>query len=469
MATYQIETEGGHVYQVETADEQGAVEAGLRGAGNNFPLAPQAIAAFSPGEYSKNLADWKQKAAEGKAQHPVAYGVGAVAGATAPLLIPGVGEALEAAPVAGNAVLGAASALNDTDLSKDPGEALKQAAIGATVGGVAGKIGEGISSAADTVGQYAGRFGENQAVKAIGKAPPGMSADEARSLGRAAANDYGLLDFTMGPIGRKETVDAMTQQAGHEIGGIREAASADGAVMSGQEMADAIRARLKDAYSKGGENFDQINALEKELKNIEAMKSTTPSDFAERATAMKTKARGKGFALPTNVDTDVANSLSHINDEAIASKLPEQAGQYADLNKTFGDMKNLGTMIERGEKRNINQRGGHTLYEAGSKFVDELGAHKAGAKVGFGVESALQNGGKALGNAVAMNTTAGVTSTIMNALQTNPNSLGKYAKPLSQAAQNGGKDGLAAMHYVLSQQHPEYNEMWQKNANASAE
>lgn len=463
MATYQIETEGGHVYQVDTADEQGPLEAGLRAAGNNFPLAPQAIAALAPGQYSQNMADWKQKAAEAKDQHPVAYGTGAVAGTLAPLAIPGVGAALKAAPLATNAALGAAEAINDTDLSKDKNEALKQAAIGGTVGTLVGKAGDLAGSAADTIGQYAGRFGENQAIKAIGRLPPGVPVDEARAIARRATQDYGLLDADMGPIGRKETVDSMRQQAGHEIGDIRAQASEAGPNMSGEEMANAIREKLKDAYAEGGQNYDQINALEKELQNIKSMPSTTPQDFAQRATDINTKAIGKSAVQPTNVDTDVANAMSQVNDETIARRMPDTAEHYGQLKQTFGDSKVLGNMIERGERRGVMSRGNNTLYEAGSKFVDELGAHKAGARLGMAAGDALQgSAGQGVIKAGTLNTTAGITSAIMGTLQSNPQSLGQFAKPLAKAAQSGGDQGIAATHFILSQNYPQYNKMWQQ-------
>lgn len=133
------------------------LESFARGAGNNFPLAPQAIAGgealLGDKGYSENLADWNQKAADAKKANPVSYGAGAVTGAVAPLLIPGVGEALEAAPLAGNAVLGAANAISNKDLSKDPlgtvEEAGKGAAFGAGTAAALGKVGGMFSSVGD--------------------------------------------------------------------------------------------------------------------------------------------------------------------------------------------------------------------------------------------------------------------------------------------------------------------------------
>jgi hypothetical protein len=133
-------------YLKQTAPQIGGLESFSRGAANNFPLAPQAIAGgealLGDKGYSENLSDWNAKAQAAKAANPVTYGAGAVAGAAAPLLIPGVGEALEAAPITGNALYGAANAISNTDLAKNPKGALKQAVIGGGIGaGTAGLVG----------------------------------------------------------------------------------------------------------------------------------------------------------------------------------------------------------------------------------------------------------------------------------------------------------------------------------------
>src|SRR5579863_8620638 len=114
MAQYQVQDPAGQTHVIEGPDgatpdqvmaqaqalvpKPSELESGLRGAANNFPMAPQAISAVEPGDYSKNLTDWNAKAAEAKAANPVSYGIGATAGTLAPLAIPGVGEAMEAAP-----------------------------------------------------------------------------------------------------------------------------------------------------------------------------------------------------------------------------------------------------------------------------------------------------------------------------------------------------------------------------------
>jgi hypothetical protein len=124
----------------EPAPSYSGVESFARGAANNFPLAPQAIAALEPGSYSQNLSEWNQKAAQAKAANPVSYGAGAVTGAVAPAFIPGVGEIMEASPILANAGLGAASAISNTDLLAHPGEAAKQGLEGGLIGGAVGKV-----------------------------------------------------------------------------------------------------------------------------------------------------------------------------------------------------------------------------------------------------------------------------------------------------------------------------------------
>lgn len=164
MASYQVQDPSGAMHIIEGPEgaspdqvmaqaqnlipKPGQMESFARGAANNFPLAPQAIAGgealFGDKGYSENLADWNQKAAQAKAAHPVTYGAGAMAGSLAPLAIPGVGEALEAAPLTGNALYGAANAISNKDLTKDLAGTAKEAAFGAGTGaamaGIMGKV-----------------------------------------------------------------------------------------------------------------------------------------------------------------------------------------------------------------------------------------------------------------------------------------------------------------------------------------
>jgi hypothetical protein len=206
MAEYSVTTPDGASYTI-TADSdaqaQSAInsllegsgpsssplEAAGRGALNNFPLAKQATAALESGNYSENLQDLSQKAQVAKSAHPIAYGAGAVAGAVAPALIPGVGPALRASPMLGNALLGAAQGISDTDLVKHPEEALKQGATGAVVGGVLGKLMPSGEKAAEGLEDYA----NTKTVQSLGMKPQslGVPGEDIQNMGNMA-HELGL-------------------------------------------------------------------------------------------------------------------------------------------------------------------------------------------------------------------------------------------------------------------------------------
>lgn len=133
------------IFQTPDSDAsklQSTWESGARGALRNFPLGQQAAAAIAPinpfsekKTYGEEMPYLTEKAEQAKEQNKKSYYAGAAAGTVAPMLLPGVGEALEAAPVLGNAALGAANGISDSDVVRDPVAAAKNAAIGGGIGG----------------------------------------------------------------------------------------------------------------------------------------------------------------------------------------------------------------------------------------------------------------------------------------------------------------------------------------------
>lgn len=324
-----------------------------------------------------------------------------------------------------------------------------------------------VAPAAETVAKYAGRMGENQ----MGKLH-GASRSQFQQLGRENFGDAmrtsferGDADFTTGSIGREQAVKERIAQLGNDIGDVRDMASEpapSGPVqfnMTGKDMADAIRAKIGSDYAPGGPKFADAAQFEAQLKNIEAMKSTTPKDFAQRATDINTEARGQKLLRSTGADTDVADQMSHINDEQIAKRLPpEIVEHYQTLKEEFGNTKPLDPMELRGEAKEATSKAtsGTVLGMVKGAIHTAVGGPKMGAHVGFGAEAALQSLAK---NGAGMGV-AGITSGIMQRITTNPQSLGKFAAPLMRAAQSGGEQAIAATHYVLSHQYPEYNSMF---------
>lgn len=134
---------------------QGPLESAGRGALRNFPMAQQAAAAIAPinpfsdkPTYGAEMQHLTESAEQGKAQNPKSYLAGAAAGSLAPLAIPVVGEGLEAAPILGNAALGAAQSASDVDLTKTTGKDVANAALGAGLGGALGAVGSGLRAVA---------------------------------------------------------------------------------------------------------------------------------------------------------------------------------------------------------------------------------------------------------------------------------------------------------------------------------
>lgn len=129
--------------QSEIIHSQNPIESAARGVLRNLPGAQQVAAMAAPinpfsdkKTYSEELSHLAQRAEEGKAQNPVSYGAGAIAGTAAPAFIPGVGPSLAA-----NAAVNALQSQSDTDLTKATGQDVKDAAI-------AGGIGAGMSGLA---------------------------------------------------------------------------------------------------------------------------------------------------------------------------------------------------------------------------------------------------------------------------------------------------------------------------------
>jgi hypothetical protein len=190
---------------VEAPKQIGGAESFTRGAANNFPLVPQAIAGAealtgigNEGGYSKNLEDWNAKAAAAKAANPKTYGTGAVVGALAPLAIPGVGEFMGANPILGNALYGAASGISNTDILKKPEEAAKEALTGGVIGGATAGAFKGLGklggAAAKGMGNIGNRLEANVTAQALDLNPRAFNM-LARKMGGNANPETIALDI----------------------------------------------------------------------------------------------------------------------------------------------------------------------------------------------------------------------------------------------------------------------------------
>ncbi len=476
MATYQVETDGG-TYEVETGEGSGKLESFGRGAANNVPLLPQAIAGLSEGDYSKNLEDWNQKAAEAKAENPLPYGAGAVTGAVAPMLIPGVGAGLKASPILGNALYGAASAVSNTDLSKNPEEAAKEAVKGATIGAVMGKAGDMIMPSASKLEQ----IGQNQGVKSVGLRP-GSVVDDAHfeDMGKFIKNN----DLVSGHLPeRLAKVQALKQQYGQAIenSGVGAAPLKDATPFT-----DPLQAKAEEMSKMYDPQFKaQANTYINGVKEIQ-QNGTNFAGLQKIKSAYGDRAFDKDHTVVDRAAFDVWKQAS----DAMKSIIKDSPEDYQEAMKGYshsmdieaGLAKQLG--IERSVSQGASGVGGHGLHSLirqvpafhnpsigipsgvaiGAMGHPVLGAALAAHSLMSNpqAKSATAYGmAKIAGGTQALAGIGGTAAMVHHFLNNTP-AYGKFAAPLSQAMQSGGTQGFAATSFVLRQQHPELNDIMMK-------
>lgn len=243
---------------------------------NNLPFGGQLAAGAEslPGvgtgkDYSSNLEDWNKQTALDKQAHPYSYDVGAIGGAIAPIFIPGVGEALKAAPITGNAVLGALSAAGNTDLTKNTGEALKQAAVGAGIGGATAGILGKLTPTPESLENSAANFANKSIAMPRGYLGK-MAPEERLNLGK-----YLMKNNLVGIDKEKviQNAEDLMDQYGHEIGTIGR--KTGGLTVSPEDQfstydyLQSMADRFKDSAMKDGKAFyrDYSQAAQ-EIKNI---------------------------------------------------------------------------------------------------------------------------------------------------------------------------------------------------------
>jgi hypothetical protein len=480
MATYEVTTDGG-TYEIETGENISQGESFARGAANNFPLAPQAIAGLSEGDYSQNLADWKQKAQEAKAANPKTYGAGAVTGAVAPAFIPGVGAALKAAPLAGNAVYGAASAISDIDLAQHPEEALKSGLKGAAFGLGTGAVLNKILPEAEGLAQAA----RNQGVKSAELRPGSLvDTEHYQDIGKFMER-HNLVQGHLPE--RLSKTQELAQQYGRAIedSGVGAAPLKDFTPFTDPLQAKAEQmSKMYDPQFKAQSNT-YINGVKEIQQN--------GTDFAGLQ-RIKSAYGDRAFDADHKVVDQAAFDVWKSASDAMKSIIKDSPDQYQEamtgyshaLDIQNGLSKQLG--IERSVIQGSSGVGGHGLHSLlrqvpalhnpsvaipGGVALGAMGHPVLGAALGVhslmsnpqARSAALYGAAKVMPTVSAAARTGGTAAMVQHFLS-NPQAYGKFAAPLSQAMQTGGKQGFAATSFVLRQQHPELNEIMLNNASS---
>jgi len=450
-----------------------------RGIENNFPLLNQAIAggsaALGDKSYSENLAEQNKDISTAKTAHPVAYGAGAVTGSLAPLAIPGVGEALESAPIATNAALGAANAVSDTDLAQNPEQGLKQAAIGAGTGAALGKILPTGAGAASDLESYANKKG----VQALNLKPGmlGIPENELEALG-ARAHELGLIEGSTPE--RAAKADDLLEQVGLQIQDIGGGAQP---LQDSSQFVDALHNHLQESSEiYGAEANPEATMYRQGIANLQQ-----PGLTFDKLQQLKSAYGQRAFDQFGNVRNDAAANIYGQIREAMKSIVDSSPDQYQELMGHYSDLKDISSGLNSqlqkeqatgGQAKGLGMVGKLTGMVEGNNPIANVGTAGALAAsghpfMGLGALTPLvsnpvamsglaRSAGEAVTTAasgMALTSNDAVTTYLMHNLSTNPQKFGRYAQPLLKAAQEGGSQGLAAQHYLLSTQYPDYNEM----------
>jgi hypothetical protein len=490
------------LFSEEAAPDFSELESFARGAANNVPLIPQAIAGGSAllGDegYSENLADWNTKAAQAKSANPVSYGAGAVTGTVAPMFIPGVGAAMKAAPIMTNAGLGAASAISNIDLVKDPAKAAKEAAIGGTIGAGVGKIAKMLPGPDEALSKLV-----SEEAVAAKMAHPSMESVDIETMARALPNTFGKMKRVSSGV--SEYADSLLSSSPYlEEGAVSKDIIKD-AVKRAREsftgMSDEGSGAIKtldqwaERANKLHNTISQQN-LKGFIKNIDKdinwdrirYNSGTYQPSLEEQGLMKL--RGTLDDLLKEANPQYGEQMAIVSDALDTSRnfvrnfgLRKEAGELLPSDRTSGIL-DKALLSSKAEKERVfggvQEFTGEDLRlplllrqfkgptpESPAGIPAKAVAGMAGAALGQG----LGLGGMGLGavvgarelkTPVSMAGRRGAEWVIENVM-TNP-SLRQYLPSLSAAAQRGS-DSLIANHYILMQNDPDYNKAFTEGMN----
>lgn len=221
----------------------------------------------------------------------------------------------------------------------------------------------------------------------------GTDATQVRAAQRAIGQygiDSGIVGPTNGLDGMIERNHALLKQAGAEIGRIRKLADSTGPAYAPGELKALVQAKLGPVY--------QEEVLAKPMPSgkhppVPLDKITSHSDAADFATAMNHEATvsTKMTQSPGHY-TDLANTISEINNERLKAKLsPSAVAKYEQGLREFGINKKIGNALKYKTSGEVKRFGpGSFLSNMTQKAMDEVG-YRVGAKAANKLSTSILN------------------------------------------------------------------------------
>lgn len=338
----------------------------------------------------------------------------------------------------------------------------------------------------------ASRLAQEQSIKslegAIGQVRQ-LGPEEARAVGQLALDKGIVSPFTPTSLGMERTLQGELGKSGETIGALRQAGDVAGGAPEASLLKNNIAAELTPKYETGMRS-GEMGSLKHALEEVGKIEKPSFVANAEKATEMNQYAAGNKMLQPTGAFTDVANTLSRTNNEALQKALtPEQWQAYQSALNDFSGLKAIEKFFSRGEVRELAGRGsglltdlykgtkdviGHKALAAGADTFADMLSSPAVAKALPALVTAAKAGPAALDvthsilqkndpeyaeqtkdvSSQASNVTNSPESIVAHVIS-NPK-LAPYG-PMFQDANQRGPQAVIANHFTLMQRDPAYN------------
>lgn len=402
--------------------------------------------------------------------NPLAYGAGQVAGGAATMVIPGLNVA-KGASVLNAGVKGAiAGGLGGIGGSEKEGlesiqDATIPAATGAILGAGAQKIGQALSKTPEAVGDSLTDFAEVQSFRAMGgdkSALNKMGMDKARSVGRA-----GLDNEIVTPLASTDDMlsraEALKASGGAQMGQAYDAIDQAGvSTFNPLNVASSVDEQLGGFY-RSPINRGETQQLENMLESI--VQRGADNIPLREAQSLKEEIGKVAFPNGGKINPDLitekqrmAQEAYRIVNEAIDSAAGSGDASAQALLREGKELYGAGANAERLLANRQAKEAGNKMFGLTDTIVGASGLVGAIPTGGMSaVAGAAVVGGKKLAEKYGPQTLAVGADKLGEFLKRDPFAFGKYSSVLSQAAARGG-NSLAASHYLLQQQDPEYRE-----------
>lgn len=242
-----------------------------------------------------------------------------------------------------------------------------------------------------TLGQYAKRFGQNQAMKSLGAAGGQIGQvgiPESRAIAQSMI-DQGVISPLRGPIGAEEMVKNLHETTGADIGAARQMANTRGEAPQMAEILQQVKQNLEPKYASGVNKAPAL--LNRAREEIAKGGTGTFTGNAQKATDLNAAAAANKLYRPQGATTDVADTITQMNKAKMQSLMtPEEWGTHEKDLANYGPLGDVKEFMKRGERKEMTGRAGGSLTKAiADKTMDALG-NRTAATIGSGLGDVLQ-------------------------------------------------------------------------------